>query len=67
MARILVAKVGFSCEIDGQLVIITRGMTVREGHPVLESREDYFEPLVVDLKHVKTTAPAPRTLTRKAG
>lgn len=42
---IYVAKVGFSCELDGERYQVTAGERIRFGHPLLRSQPDYFEPV----------------------
>lgn len=65
---IYVAAVGFECRVDDLVVTVKAGTTVREGHPLMDGREAFFHPLVVDYelppepdgKHVapkKTAAP----------
>jgi hypothetical protein len=44
---IYVAKHPFWTEVDGKSVLIRRGTTVRDGHPLL-GHKDNFEPLKVD-------------------
>ena len=41
---VLVAKESFSTETRA----VTEGETFREGHPVVEGREEFFEPFTVD-------------------
>jgi hypothetical protein len=53
---IYVAKESFSVLLDGEQVIVSKGITrVRAGHPILKGREQWFEPLTVQFD-VKTKA-----------
>ena len=70
MAGILVATAGFSCEVDGTHHVISKGTTVREGHPILKDRENFFRPFVVDMEYTPApakTAPPKVTVGKKAG
>jgi hypothetical protein len=42
------AKEGLIFDHDGVPYVITRGQTVREGHPMLRGREASFEPFLPD-------------------
>lgn len=42
MRKIFVAVESFGCEVDGRPVLVSKGDTVREGHPVLKGRESLF-------------------------
>lgn len=42
--RIFVAVKPFLRMLDGRLVRVDAGDTVREGHPLLEGAEEYFTP-----------------------
>lgn len=42
---IYVAKTAFHCEIDGERLFVTAGERVREGHPLLRSQRENFEPV----------------------
>lgn len=42
---IYVAKDAFACEIDGQRYNVSKHERVREGHELLKTYSDYFEPL----------------------
>jgi hypothetical protein len=55
---IFVARASFVCDLDGESVHVPRGATVRDGHPLLEGREDLFGPLTVDFEHHETRKPA---------
>lgn len=58
---ILVARQSFTAELDGVPVSVVRGVThVREGHPLLEGREELFEPVTVHFE-VNSAAPAGET------
>jgi hypothetical protein len=49
---IFVAKSTFFYTDDnGRQAQIVKGATVRQGHPVMKGREDFFEPLAVDHEH----------------
>lgn len=68
---ILVAKHSFSTEINGVPRAVTKGETFREGHAVVEGREELFEPFSVDNDIEQATA-APgekrsRPKAKKAG
>lgn len=40
------------CEIDGEAFVVVKGATlIREGHPLLKSVPDYFEPVTDHLHH----------------
>lgn len=54
--EILVAKESFSTEINGTPRVVTKGETFREGHPVIEGREEMFEPFKVDHELEQATA-----------
>jgi hypothetical protein len=46
--EILVARESFTTMLDGETVTVHAGATrVREGHPLLEGREELFEPLEI--------------------
>jgi hypothetical protein len=46
--KIFVAKESFSALLDGVPISVSAGVTrVREGHPLLNGREMFFEPLTV--------------------
>ena len=53
---ILVAKHSFSTEVNGVPRVVTKGETFREGHPVMEGREELFEPFSVDNDFEQATA-----------
>jgi hypothetical protein len=42
MAEVLIAKRAFVTEMNGKRLAVGKGMTVREGHPLLEGREHMF-------------------------
>lgn len=50
---------------NGQPRTVAKGALVREGHPMLDGREELFEPLTVDYEHERVAPKAPRTPTRK--
>lgn len=54
--EILVAKESFSTEINGTPRVVTKGETFREGHPVIEGREEMFESFKVDNELETATA-----------
>jgi hypothetical protein len=54
--EILVAKESFSTEINGTPRVVTKGETFREGHSVIEGREEMFEPFKVDNELEQATA-----------
>lgn len=58
-----VARESFSTEHEGAPVAIVKGVTrVREGHPILKGREDFFELIE---PHFEVAAPGePRGETR---
>jgi hypothetical protein len=67
---ILVAKESFSTEINGVPRAVTKGETFREGHPVVEGREEMFKPFKID-NEIETATAAPgekrrRTRAKKA-
>jgi hypothetical protein len=53
---ILVAKNSFSTEVNGVPQAVTKGETFREGHPVVEGREELFEPFTIDNDLEQATA-----------
>lgn len=54
---IYVAKESFATELDGQPVIVQKGVTrVRAGHPLLKGRATLFEPLTVHYDVEQATA-----------
>lgn len=61
VGRIFVARQAFSAHLDGVPVVVTPGDTVREGHPLLKGREQYFAVQRVKYEHreqpVKKAAP----------
>lgn len=74
MAAILVALDSFSCTVDGNRYDVSKGATVREGHPVIAGRESLFGPLVPHYEHVapkaapaKAAPPATAAVTLKVG
>lgn len=42
------AKEGLFFDLDGVPYVVTKGQTVREGHPMLRGREASFEPFTPD-------------------
>jgi hypothetical protein len=43
--NVWVAKETFACEIDGEQIIVQAGQTrAREGHPLLDTYREMFEP-----------------------
>lgn len=52
---VLVCKRDFWVEIDGTPTFVRVGTTAREGHPIVEGREDCFEPVTVDYEHTSRT------------
>lgn len=55
--RIYVARESFTTEINGQTESVVGGRTrVREGHPLLEGRAQFFELLTVDYEVEQATA-----------
>jgi len=57
---IYVAKESFSALVDGEQVIVSKGITrVRVGHPLLKGREQWFEPLTVQYDVKQPTPKAP--------
>lgn len=61
VGRIFVAKMPFVAQVNGAEVSVSPGDTVREGHPLLDGREEYFAPQRVKFEHreqpVKKAAP----------
>jgi hypothetical protein len=51
IGRVFVAKTSFTCLFDGEQVMISRGDTVREGHPLLADFEMFFAPQRVKFEH----------------
>ena len=44
--EILVAKDSFAAHVDGETLVVRKGVTrVRKGHPLLKGREELFEPI----------------------
>lgn len=41
--RIFVALDSLSADVDGVHFVVHKGDTVREGHPILEGRDNFFE------------------------
>jgi hypothetical protein len=63
---ILVAKHSFSTEINGVPRVVTKGETFREGHVVIDGREELFEPFSVDNEiEQATAAPGEKRRTRR--
>lgn len=50
MADIYVANAPFTTVIDGVHYNVVAGATVREGHPLLEGRDELFNPFKVDFE-----------------
>lgn len=50
-ADIFVAKHSFSCEIDGQPLVVNRGERVRQGHPLLRTQAAFFEPVDTSVQY----------------
>jgi len=48
--ELFVAKDGFACDLKGEMFIVAKGERVREGHPLLRSHADYFEPADVSAR-----------------
>jgi hypothetical protein len=44
-AKVLQAKSGFTCEVDGQPLIVRTGERVASNHPAVKGREGLFEPV----------------------
>lgn len=62
LGDIFVARESFSTDLDGVPVTVQKGATrVRAGHPLLQGREDLFEPITVhyDVEQA-TSAPGER-------
>lgn len=65
---ILVATSSFSTTINGVPRVVTKGETFREGHPVVEGREELFKPFAVDNElETATAAPGERRQTPPKG
>lgn len=57
MAGILVPKDTFAVELDGERIVVHKGITrVRAGHPITVGREDLFEPITVHHEVEQATA-----------
>lgn len=44
LGRVLVANEALSCTFEGEQVMIAKGDTIREGHPLLEVFGMFFSP-----------------------
>jgi hypothetical protein len=64
LGRVFVAQVTFFTTIGGKDVLIEKGDTVREGHPLL-ARDWAFKPLVVKYEHREPAKP-PTPVAKKA-
>jgi hypothetical protein len=61
IGRIFVAMESISCQLNGEQLMIFKGDTVREGHPLLERYGMFFSPQRVKFEHKPPAkAPAPR-------
>lgn len=55
--EIFVAKESFTTTLDGQSIVVNKGVTrVRAGHPLLKGRMAFFEPLTVHYEIERATA-----------
>lgn len=66
--RIFIAKESFSTELDGVQITVMKDITrVREGHPLLDGREQFFRLLDVhyDLEQA-TAAPGEKRGARRS-
>lgn len=52
------AKEGLFFDVDGVPYVVTKGQTVREGHPLLRGREASFEPFLPDYEWGQSTEAA---------
>lgn len=60
---IYVATTAFSCELDGEPVVVTAGERIRRGHPLLRKQPDYFEPVDATVQYdVEQATAAPGEL-----
>jgi hypothetical protein len=60
-AKVLQAKSGFTCEVDGQPLIVRTGEPMAAGHPVVKGREGLFETV-----EPKPDVPSPPKRRRRA-
>ena len=59
--RVFVAIESISCLFQGEPLMVFKGDTVREGHPLLDAFPDNFAPQKVKFEHLaKPKAAAPR-------
>lgn len=67
MADILVPRDTFLVELDGNRIILHKGVTrVRAGHPLTVGREELFEPIGLDYDvEQATAAPGEKRSTRR--
>lgn len=63
---ILVATTTFFCAVDGQLVRVSGGATVRVGHPITKGREEMFKPLKVQFEYEPPKSTAKRAAPKPA-
>lgn len=55
--QIFVAKESFATNLDGEPIVVNKGVTrVRAGHKLLKGREAFFEPLKVHYDVERATA-----------
>lgn len=61
--EIYVAKVSFSCELDGEQLFVAEGERVRAGHPLLRAQAGFFEPVDTTVRYdVEQATAAPGEL-----
>lgn len=58
--RIFEATQSFSIQWEGQRLVVARGATVREGHPLLAEYPQLFGLMKPDFEHTPAPAPAPK-------
>lgn len=57
MTEIYVAHSSFATQVDGVTVIVRRGNTVREGHPLLEKHAPLFWPIKATFEYTPPQKP----------
>lgn len=64
--RVFVALEAFSCLFEGEQLLVSKGDTVREGHPLLDAFPGQFAPQRVKFEHLSKPSAAKHAARKPA-